>query len=577
MANELQGIFTQLAKGVSSIATDTANDEYKKSIQINRALKSLELNRNLENDIVARADRDYQREQTKKNNINTDAKVFVSNMIDQYKSDISEPNITNDKLNALNTIYNDRLNEYDFTEAEIYKETGKKTIESLSGSVSNSNRILNTLDNLENEREKLYQKNMRSGNYSIPSKDSYWNIIDNTKSFISNQKSSLNKEQSSSIVNFLNNLTKQEYIRETLAMYDVDPNLGGLQLKKDQIVGGEQQVMQEVARLYQNGLIDDAYAKITTLSSQKAQDRSNIASMTNNNIKGINKSIASNINSQIGVINDYKGFKGIEGKDLFLNNVENLSISETADGQFNWNLVAEASEKDINQIVNMFTKDKNENMFEYAKDIAEDIETLTPEGKMFYLGGYLTKVEKDGKEEFYWNTKTPVPYKKWDSEIKNYKRINYSDFSVNSQGWDDARVQRSIEKLAEKFNPDIEYVSEGSAETGDATKTLSVNFFKKYQHILNLKLTNPNDIQNERIAIANSKAKGNKEIKKLGGLFKKVNPVYKKLEKELGSFKVEDLPENKDEIFDKYINELKTEEQVNFLFDLIDNKITRDK
>ena len=110
MANELQGIFTQLAKGVSSIATDTANDEYKKSIQINRALKSLELNRNLENDIVARADRDYQREQTKKNNINTDAKVFVSNMIDQYKSDISEPNITNDKLNALNTIYNDRLN-----------------------------------------------------------------------------------------------------------------------------------------------------------------------------------------------------------------------------------------------------------------------------------------------------------------------------------------------------------------------------------------------------------------------------------------------------------------------------------
>ena len=42
----------------------------------------------------------------------------------------------------------------------------------------------------------------------------------------------------------------------------------------------------------------------------------------------------------------------------------------------------------------------------------------------------------------------------------------------------DLRNLDSFDNL-KKFNPDIEYVSEGSAETGDATKSLSVNFFKK--------------------------------------------------------------------------------------------------
>lgn len=572
MANELQGIFTQLAKGVSSIATDTANDEYKKSIQIKRSLEHLELNRKLENDITAKADKDYQREQTKKNNINTDAKVFVSNIIDQYKSEVSKKNITNDELIALNNEYNTKLDEYDFTGANIYLETGQKIMQSLSNSVSNSNTILNTLNNLENEREKLYQKNMRSGNYSIPSKDSYWNIIDNTKSLISNQKSSLNEQQSTSIVNFLDNLTKQEYVRETLAMYDVDPKLGGLQLKEDQMVGGEQQVMQEVARLYQNGLIDDAYTKIKNLSNQKSQDRSNIASMTNNNIKEINKANANLLTSEINTIKTYTNFKNMEGKDLFFNNIDNVSIDEGLGVETNWALTSKAYGRDLNQGVIMFTKTKSGDMYDEAKEIADDIQILDKNAKMFYLSGYLTKVEKDDKEEFYWNTKTPIPYKKWDSKEKKYKYIDYSDFSVNSQGWDDARVQRSIEKLAEKFNPDIEYVSQGEAETGESTKTLSVNFFKKYQHILNLKLTNPNDLQNIMINKRNVEARSNEGIKKLRENFKKVNPVYQELEKELGSFKDEGNIEEKKEIFKKYSKNLNKNE-LNFLFDLINNKL----
>jgi len=492
MANELQGIFTNIARATGSIASKSANEEYVKSQEIKRALDHFKLEKDLENDLKISAIRDYNHEQNKIKNTNYDANIHTKGILDQAEAELSNPNLNKEQITNIKNSLENKLNDFNYTKSSnIYKETVLASLDALTNNKIDDLKVEKSINNLVSSLDALYKKNRRAGNYA-GDKDGFYAKLDNANNLLKNERDRLQDTQVTRVKSFIDNLTKSEYIRESLESYDTDPNTAFMQFGKE-IGQAEASAIQKVNDLWKNGRIDDAYTELGKVLTQKSNDRKNISDGLKNQIAAFNKSWHSKLtsnNNELQAISDLTP-KNADGLNTRMNNAESFHSTETSDASITHDLYYEAVDKDLNEWLVHFKSDKKERIWEPGKAIVEEMSDLNDEGRTLYLAA---KIRKEGKN-YYWNDDKATPYK------VNSKIVSSpSQFSVQNSMLSLDRINESIDNLAKLLDLKKGVIDKGMFRTkvGEEPSfdTQKRALFRKFAKLYDISQENPNHINN---------------------------------------------------------------------------------
>lgn len=525
--NALSGIFSALGSAASSAASNSANGAYQKTLEINQALKILDQERDLKRELKRDAVNDYNQEQKVQSDTNAKTKNFIENTLKTLENELKNNNFSPEELVAKESIYIQNINDQGYTgDQSIYAKTAISGIQSLVRGEGEDNRILDGLNALEQSGSELYKKSIRQGDYSNSNKDHYYNLIDNARNYQQNATGNNSTAAVKSITDFMDDLSRKEYVRGVLEKYDAskfDPDdvEGTAFLQLDKTIGeAEAYSIQEVAELYRTNNITEAFAAIKTMQTDKNADRFNISSGLGNEMKQVNKVLKSHTDRMVKNVKDFDKLipPSFKGDNLYFNNVSNYTSNEgiSADNQYRSLLTAE--EADLEEGVRLFTMQKDKHMMDETKKIAEIIASLGPAGKEYYLAGYLSQGDKDKEGEFVWNTEggdiSGMHYKQFvvnpitgDKELKIITPYG----QLGSVKWDKGRIKRSRQLLAKNFNP--EGILKKTEDTDyDVNFVSSLAFFQKYGAIFEAKLQNPYSKEARLMAIEQKKQKDSKNF-----------------------------------------------------------------
>ena len=489
MANELQGIFSGIASGLNTVASKSANEEYVKSQEINRALDYLKLNKDLDNDLKQSARNDYNHEQNIINNTNRNANVHTTGILDQAKAEFANPNLNKEQITNIKNSLENKLNDFNYTKSSsIYKETVLASLDALTNNKIDDLKVEKSINDLGSSLAALYKKNRRVGNYA-GDKDGFYAQLDNANNLLKNESDRLVDTQAARVKSFIDNITKTEYIRSSLESYDVDPNKGFLQLGK-KIGDAEAFAIQEVDKLYRNGRIDDAYTKLGSILNQKSSDRTTISNQFKSGKTFIDKGIHGYIKTNQ---NEIKKFDENIPKNAMMlyttmNNAQSVNSSQTSDGEFNSIAFYRAVDEDLDEWLSNFLSDKKEKMWEPAKALVEEMSDLDNEGRTLYLAARIRKVD----DNYYWNDTENTPYK------LNTKIVNSpSQFAINNSKISQEKINLSTNNLVNLLDLKTSYKNRfAKNKPKKAFYSEKLALFQKFSKLYDISQQNPNHKNN---------------------------------------------------------------------------------
>mgnify|MGYP003138215187 CR=1 FL=1 len=421
--------------------------------------------------------------------------AVLTSLSDIALHEISDATISKEKAIEVANKHKAEIDKYKAThpdfkdpDFQLQADVIKSSYTTLLNSVLNKHEFAGILKSLNELHREDLEKGIFTNNYNASD-----DIITNAKNLQNRYVLEEKDAKVKALGLLMDEASRREYVKRTLAKYDIGEKAAEtpwVQFKEDGDVGPSEREMVETAEGHlEAGDITNAWNVLTGGQLAQKEDRKTIDAGLNTQIEALNTELRTEAeNQRAKIFQSYEKIKDLVSARNF--DIANSTISSlTKKGTYSPALWYNALDRDVSGFLNLF---KSKTKF-INDEIYNNIKSLDPEGKKYYLAGLIRKVG----DQFVWNVGLEdgtaiVPYtvKKGEDAGKPLPFHKFGDLTgtINRELVDDSR-----KTLAEAFSPSktIQRFGAKKEDTGKVSDVTSYEFFLYVGNVIEAELNNP--------------------------------------------------------------------------------------